>query len=769
MIIVKSVSMRNFMRFEQAAVSFARQGPTLICGQNLDNASSGSNGAGKSAVTEALVWGLYGKTVRGEPSRDIVRLGSIGGCCVTVDLDVAGTPYTITRYQDDHKWKNALQIQRDGVDLEAQKRGMQERLDQILGMDFDLFVQSVIVGQDAARFSQATDGEKKRILEGVAGLGQYDEYEENAKKAAQLLAQEYATATAAIRSADEEVVALKQVLDDTLAMADKQEAQRATELESLRAQLRELEASRAKVEEVRKDRDALAATVTGAGDPAEYQRLLGERGRIRAEEHALAEKVADAKRDSDQASVKVAELRGRWASLRRDTEAAPALQKELEEKALLAAGCEAKESELEALSADLSSHQQLLATAEADLRTNLAAGKKLSAEMAAIKTVCPTCQRPFDEAGIASAREAFQAKIRENAEHRIALEEEQKAMQQLCGKLLAQRDKLRVEVTSLRTASARVQAIQSMLAGMAGAQREMAVIQEQADGLKRQIDEREQTIIQAASPLMMKYSQERAVLDANIAAMEAAQKKANETQTQVQALDQQIARQEGLVSQIPELTARLAGLESRENEFRTAAERQAAAISTKEAVTEAKKAEAAEIAERKKYVEFWVKGFGLKGIRSLVMDRVAVFLTQRAAIYSSILTDGMIRIEFETQRQLQDGTWAEHFAVVPHNSCGAENYQGNSMGERQRVDLAVICAIRDLIRSRTGVSVKMLVADEVCSNVDAEGSERIMALLKHLSDEGDSVYFVTHDPAMQDLFQSRITVVKENGVSRILA
>ncbi|GAI86651.1 unnamed protein product [marine sediment metagenome] len=55
----------NFMSFKKASLPLADQGLVLIEGSNLDSDASDSNGSGKSALTEALTWCLWGKTVRG--------------------------------------------------------------------------------------------------------------------------------------------------------------------------------------------------------------------------------------------------------------------------------------------------------------------------------------------------------------------------------------------------------------------------------------------------------------------------------------------------------------------------------------------------------------------------------------------------------------------------------------------------------------------------------------------------------------------------------
>ena len=58
-------------------------------GDNQDDPSTSSNGAGKSSLMEALCWVLWGKTARGIAGDDVIRTGAKRAeVCVTL-LDEA--------------------------------------------------------------------------------------------------------------------------------------------------------------------------------------------------------------------------------------------------------------------------------------------------------------------------------------------------------------------------------------------------------------------------------------------------------------------------------------------------------------------------------------------------------------------------------------------------------------------------------------------------------------------------------------------------------
>ena len=54
----------NFMSFRSLDFNIPSAGLHLISGQVEGKLMSNSNGAGKSSITEALCFGLFGKTIR---------------------------------------------------------------------------------------------------------------------------------------------------------------------------------------------------------------------------------------------------------------------------------------------------------------------------------------------------------------------------------------------------------------------------------------------------------------------------------------------------------------------------------------------------------------------------------------------------------------------------------------------------------------------------------------------------------------------------------
>jgi len=168
--------------------------------------------------------------------------------------------------------------------------------------------------------------------------------------------------------------------------------------------------------------------------------------------------------------------------------------------------------------------------------------------------------------------------------------------------------------------------------------------------------------------------------------------------------------------------------------------------------------------ERRK---FWQNGFSPAGIRSFILDGIVPFLNERANHYASILADGRIRIGFNTVTKLKSGEYKEKFRVTATNSDGSSIYGCNSAGERQRVDLCVALALKDLARSRSKSNLDLMVFDEAFERLDEAGSERVITLLNEERERFGSCFVISHTDALKQYFTERIEVIKEDGYSRL--
>lgn len=161
----------------------------LIEGWNFDDGSS--EGSGKSAILNAICWGLYGSLPKAANIDEVIRSGEKS--CV-VDVEFAdGTHVVRTR-----KPNGLYMTSADGEKiLGKDAKETQTLIETYVGLTFDTFCQTAYFAQNyGKKFLTATNEEKSKILAEVQDLTLFDK----ARKLAKERAKQAATTNAELRT-----------------------------------------------------------------------------------------------------------------------------------------------------------------------------------------------------------------------------------------------------------------------------------------------------------------------------------------------------------------------------------------------------------------------------------------------------------------------------------------------------------------------------------------------------------------------------------------
>lgn len=196
---------------------------------------SGSNGAGKSSLLDAMTWALFGQARKRD---DSIIHGSETTAEVVFDFLYEGNLYRVQRSKTrDKSTLLEFYIQDNGDDVNPRRwktltekslRETEARIVQTLRMDYDTFTNASFFLQGKAdQFAQQRPGDRKRILSNILGLEVWETYRDRA--------------VARRRMVDGEVAALDGRLTEINAELDEEETRRSrlTELESTLKQLAE--------------------------------------------------------------------------------------------------------------------------------------------------------------------------------------------------------------------------------------------------------------------------------------------------------------------------------------------------------------------------------------------------------------------------------------------------------------------------------------------------------------------------------------------------
>ena len=157
-----------FMSYEFARLEFT-PGLFMVEGICEGGTSSSSNGAGKTTIFAALLWCFFAKTLRGLTHDEVINdMLPAGKTYVKVGARVDDIPLEVTRYRKHKEGKNSFEILLDGEDLSGPDA--QAKLESILGVNYLVFINSILFGQSVSRFGEMTDSERKAILDNILDL-----------------------------------------------------------------------------------------------------------------------------------------------------------------------------------------------------------------------------------------------------------------------------------------------------------------------------------------------------------------------------------------------------------------------------------------------------------------------------------------------------------------------------------------------------------------------------------------------------------------------
>ena len=180
----KKIKAKNFLSYKDLELDLDKRGLILVEGKNLTNSAFLSNGSAKSSLLSTVTYALYGKTEKGQTADEVVNNKVGKDTSVKLYFDVDEQAYRIERYRKDKKNKNQVKLFKgnDEIKTNSTKETNQRILD-LFGIDYSAYINSISIGQGSeTSFSDATDKQKKEILENVANIAIYARAQEVAKQ-----------------------------------------------------------------------------------------------------------------------------------------------------------------------------------------------------------------------------------------------------------------------------------------------------------------------------------------------------------------------------------------------------------------------------------------------------------------------------------------------------------------------------------------------------------------------------------------------------------
>tara|TARA_R110000737_G_scaffold353140_2_gene402589 strand:- start:1717 stop:3276 length:1560 start_codon:yes stop_codon:yes gene_type:complete len=205
---VNKIEINNFYSIKNMTLDFDQfKGLVLLEGKNLD--VGGSNGSGKSSILDAVVWGLFGRTVRKSTEEALVNNQTKKKLSVTVYLE-GGT--VITR----SKRPTKLTFIYQGEDRTQDKAlATQREIERLLDVNYKVFLASTIFGQENnVDFISSSADDKRTIIRNFLDLESVFGLRESVKFLKSQYSQERKSTAAVIASLTKQVEALDKKIEE---------------------------------------------------------------------------------------------------------------------------------------------------------------------------------------------------------------------------------------------------------------------------------------------------------------------------------------------------------------------------------------------------------------------------------------------------------------------------------------------------------------------------------------------------------------------------
>lgn len=161
---INRIEIKNFYSIREIKINFdTHSGIVLIEGKNKD--IGGSNGSGKSSILEAVVWGIFGRTIRKSTEEALINVYDNKDCHVIINLN---NNMKIVR----SKRPNFLKFYVGDEDkTQESSTKTQELIEQTLNTNYKTFLASTIFGQhNSVDFIDATPEDKRLIIKNFLNL-----------------------------------------------------------------------------------------------------------------------------------------------------------------------------------------------------------------------------------------------------------------------------------------------------------------------------------------------------------------------------------------------------------------------------------------------------------------------------------------------------------------------------------------------------------------------------------------------------------------------
>lgn len=163
-----------------------------------------------------------------------------------------------------------------------------------------------------------------------------------------------------------------------------------------------------------------------------------------------------------------------------------------------------------------------------------------------------------------------------------------------------------------------------------------------------------------------------------------------------------------------------------------------------------------EVHEKVTTLQLLVKTFSTTGLVAYKIECLVKDLEKLTNEYLLDMSDGRFQLSFKINS-------SDKLNVIITDNGNDIDILALSNGERARVNISTLLAIRKLMQSLSNSRINLLILDETVESLDADGKERLIDTL--IKEEHLNTILVSH--GFSHPLLEKVHIVKENNISRI--
>jgi len=724
-----SLRLENFMSHALSRLDFSQFDAALVIGAHNGNTDV-SNGVGKTALFDAMVWALFDKC-RFRTKDRVIKHGS-AACVVEFIFSLEGSVYRVVRKLSRRSGSGEVsfhvQAGKEWLDLSCDTATMTNRkILEVVRLSYDTFINSVYFRQnDISRFASATASQRKDILKEALQIGIWDKYKDVAKARAKKLSgkkedlEDRIKSLGNLDSARDENKQAISIIELKLQEVKNDLENIVKDFENARRSLIQAEADLSRVE----GEEAMRIKERISQISSRNREITSRRDEIRDEIKANNEIMV--KSDSDRIG-----LEARIIELAKSVAVVTPHSAKLKAIGILT---RAGINDSVSIMADGDAMAAQMKTLEIIKASRTKASVKLKQLMSLEPgEECPICLSEIKSHDVVLEKRSVRQEILNNkvVKKDTEISELEEKLQKK-RKLFHKANKASIEIDRTEFM------ISKVMGQYSSAQERNKRLQDELGLLAREWGD-----LKIEKQHLLSKEKELGNLDDLREAVDKAKSNAALLKGEY----------EKLRKHQMDLGVEYGNLQGHSEDLNRRLSERTALITRKSTITSD-----LDIHNR------LVKAFGKNGVQAIIMENVTEDLQNYAnGVLKRICTDPMT-LDFVTQRQTESGNWVETFDIKISAGDTIADFEDLSGGEQVRISIALRLALSRLLMRRVGNNVKFLLLDEVDQALDRQGLHALASTINILANEF-KVLVITHNDSMKDCFDHVITVQKGSSGS----